>query len=296
MLYNKIPKTGNPSAEIQKFSKFKINLLCSHYWTIEAWEHANLSFPYWRLYWNNTTGAEIEFQSHIYKISPDYIFLIPPNTSFSTFYDPYNKSEPDKDLFIGTPCSMVKSSDKNIKHLFMHFTLGLPYDSITPQIFSIKISPYLDNLLHCLTSELTDDQVNFTNKVNLGFYNLITTLLWQIPNEKWIFQTTDKRIDTVVKYIDSHITKNISNEILGSIINMSPNSFLRLFRQEIKISPQKYILKRKIEKASVMLHYSNYSIDEIAQKTGFNDRFYFSRVFKKIMHISPAAYRKNFRF
>ena len=77
---------------------------------------------------------------------------------------------------------------------------------------------------------------------------------------------------------------------------MSTNAFSRLFLNEVGRSPQKYILKRRIEKACIILHYSSDSIDSIAHKTGFCDRFYFSRMFKKKMNVSPVAYRHSFKF
>jgi AraC-like DNA-binding protein len=300
MFYNKIPKTGDPSPEIQNFSKLQISLLCCHYWIIDVWKHTNLSFPYWRLYWNNIPGAKISFKEKEYELTPDKIILIPPFTSFSTFYDPDNVSKTNGDFFIGTPIKNYSRNriitDKSLKHLFIHFTLGLPYDSIEPQILSLPVSPYIENIITILKNQLHDDISEFNSKLSMLIYSLISSLLWQIPEEKWLTQTSDTRITKILKYIDNNLTGNLSNKKLASKINMSTNSFLRLFTNEAKVSPQQYILKKKIEKACVILHYSKYSIEEIAQKTGFNDRFYFSRVFKKTINISPAAYRKSFKF
>jgi YesN/AraC family two-component response regulator len=61
----------------------------------------------------------------------------------------------------------------------------------------------------------------------------------------------------------------------------------------MQISPVKYINSLRIEKAKAMLKNSNFSVEEIAYCVGINDRFYFSRIFKKELGISPTEYRKR---
>ena len=57
----------------------------------------------------------------------------------------------------------------------------------------------------------------------------------------------------------------------------------------------KYILSTRIRHAQVLLETTDYNISNIASMVGYENAFYFSRLFKKQKGLSPAAYRKIFR-
>jgi AraC-like DNA-binding protein len=302
MLYYKVPDTGDPSSINQNFSRLQINLLCCHYWVMDVWTHGNLSFPYWRLYWNSKAGAKISYQGIDYELTPDKIYLIPPYTAYSTHYDPNGKSHTNGDFFIGEPINSYITKNKNIdlntklKHFFVHFSLGLPYDAILPQILEFNINSHIKIILDKLKLELDDDYLSYDRSVSMLIYSLILELLNSIPQKKCMVLTTELRIEKIIKHIDNNLASDLSNVKLAKKIHMSTNAFSRLFLNEVGRSPQKYILKRRVERACIFLHYSSDSIDFIAQETGFCDRFYFSRMFKKKMNTSPVAYRHSFKF
>ena len=74
---------------------------------------------------------------------------------------------------------------------------------------------------------------------------------------------------------------------------MAINSFTRLFAKEIGMAPQQYVQNKRIAQASILLHHSNLSIEEIALETGFYDRFHFTKTFKKWTGTSPARYKRQ---
>ena len=301
MLYNKIPKSGDPSSELQNFSRLQINLLCTRYWIMDAWEHADLSFPYWRLYWNSKPDAKILFQNKTYNLTPDELVLIPPYTSYSTHYDPEKRALNQKEYLDGSSINDYlrnhKSShiEQKLKHLFIHFTLGLPYDSIIPHILTLPVTPHIKELFNKLIPNLKEDCQFFNRSVCICIYSLILEAIGHIHEDKWLTTTIDYRINKVVRHIEKNITFDLSNPELAKKTHMSTNAFSRLFTQEMGISPQKYVLKTRIDKACILLHNSSDSIDIIVSKTGFCDRFYFSRAFKKQIKSSPAFYRKRFK-
>ena len=57
----------------------------------------------------------------------------------------------------------------------------------------------------------------------------------------------------------------------------------------------KYILSIRIRNAQALLETTDYNISNIASMVGYENAFYFSRLFKKEKGLSPAAYRKIFR-
>jgi len=83
------------------------------------------------------------------------------------------------------------------------------------------------------------------------------------------------------------------NPELANIVSMSTESFIRLFKRWTGETPMRYVQQVRMREACRLLADTDSSIDEIALQTGFPDRFYFSRVFKRHTGHSPAAYRKG---
>ena len=74
---------------------------------------------------------------------------------------------------------------------------------------------------------------------------------------------------------------------------MAPNSFARLFKEEINITLHNFIQKRKIARACNLFEHSNKTIEDVTFELGFSDRYHFSRVFKSITGITPAVYKSG---
>lgn len=84
------------------------------------------------------------------------------------------------------------------------------------------------------------------------------------------------------------------NEHIGkyaAMCSVSESYFYLLFRKAIGVSPVEFRNKIRIINAKALLKNSQSTIAEIAESVGFEDQFFFSRVFKKYTGISPAAYR-----
>ena len=96
------------------------------------------------------------------------------------------------------------------------------------------------------------------------------------------------------------IEKNISNaefSIADAITDKGYNyDYIRhCFKSDIKISPLEYLISIRINHAKDMLSdFSSFPIHEIARACGFNDSYYFSKVFKKKTGLSPKKYRDSF--
>ena len=128
----------------------------------------------------------------------------------------------------------------------------------------------------------------------LTIQSLITDLLSLLPESNWKIISADIRILEVLRYIESNLGEALSNRLLAAQAKMTTNVFNRRFKEEIGSSPQQYVKEQRIFAGCSLLHHSDLSIEQIAEKTGFADRYHFSRIFKQIRGISPAKYRKEF--
>jgi AraC family transcriptional regulator len=74
---------------------------------------------------------------------------------------------------------------------------------------------------------------------------------------------------------------------------VSPTHLCRIFNATFNMSPIQTITTMRVKRASTLLVRTNYPLKQIADLTGFENQYHFSRLFKKIHGICPSQYRKN---
>lgn len=99
--------------------------------------------------------------------------------------------------------------------------------------------------------------------------------------------------DKVIYHMREKVETNLTLEQLAKHFGYSISHFSARFQEETKQSPIKYFIALKIEKACQYLELSSMKICDIYPKLGFEDAAYFSRIFSKIMSISPSKYRER---
>ncbi|WP_416151662.1 helix-turn-helix domain-containing protein [Salipaludibacillus sp. HK11] len=174
------------------------------------------------------------------------------------------------------------------------------------------------DLIHSFNIALHPIQMTFkdTSVLIQSFnqcYDLIQAKSYSIPHHLFLSQTIkylvslvgisaqkndgkgkkNAYIDEAIHYMENHIHTSISLEDLANSTRLSKQHLTQLFKEEIGFPPIDYFLRLKIQRACQLLDLTNDSIKEIAFMVGFNDPYYFSRMFKKIISHSPTEYRKT---
>ncbi|HVI47229.1 MAG TPA: AraC family transcriptional regulator [Chitinophaga sp.] len=106
----------------------------------------------------------------------------------------------------------------------------------------------------------------------------------------------EKQIDAInisINYMRDHIDEMTTLQQIARAVNLSVSHFSFLFRKKTGFSPIEYLTHLKVQKACQYLLFTNLRIKEIAHKLGVEDQYYFSRMFTKVMGMSPAAYRSR---
>jgi len=98
-------------------------------------------------------------------------------------------------------------------------------------------------------------------------------------------------IDSAILFMQEHINENITLNELSHRYNYSPSRFSSLFKQKTGYAPIDYFIQMKMQKASQHLGITDKSIKDIALSMGFDDPYYFSKRFTKVMGLSPSKYR-----
>jgi AraC-like DNA-binding protein len=78
---------------------------------------------------------------------------------------------------------------------------------------------------------------------------------------------------------------------IAESVNVSVSHYSFLFRQKTGFAPMEYFNQLKIQKACQYLLFTDLRIKEIAQQLGIDDPYYFSRMFTRLMGLSPKEYR-----
>jgi len=94
-------------------------------------------------------------------------------------------------------------------------------------------------------------------------------------------------------YIEMNYMKPMEIHELAGIAGMSTGYFFRTFKKQTGWTPITCQQKLRIEAAKTLLRSSHLRCKEIAGKVGYEDVYYFSKLFKKIAGLSPMAYRKK---
>ena len=98
-------------------------------------------------------------------------------------------------------------------------------------------------------------------------------------------------IESAIHFMQENINNNISLQQLSAHYNYSPSRFSSLFKQKTGYAPIDYFIQMKMQKATQLLDFTDKHIKDIASTFGFDDPYYFSRRFKKIIGMSPKKYR-----
>ena len=99
-------------------------------------------------------------------------------------------------------------------------------------------------------------------------------------------------ISLMTDYIDKHYPDNLTVEAIADAACLSPGYAGRIFKEQLGLPIMDYVLKVRIEKSKKLLLNPHYQIQAIAEKVGYGDAGYFTKVFRKFEGITPTQFRK----
>jgi len=146
------------------------------------------------------------------------------------------------------------------------------------------------------------EEMFLTLKKGYSKYNLyytITSLFYFLGSIKFLGEyressTQDKQkdiIDDVIHFMHENIERKLTLKDLASNAGLSASHLSAVFQKRTGYSPLRYFIHLKIQEACHYLDFTDLKINQICFKFGFEDPFYFSRIFTKTMGISPTEYR-----
>lgn len=101
-------------------------------------------------------------------------------------------------------------------------------------------------------------------------------------------------VEKALAYMEKFVRERVTIEEIAKKIGLSEEHFIRLFRDEVRMTPHQYFTRLKVEGASALLMSTDKSVGEISDWFGFENQFHFSRIFRKCTGFSPLQYRKTY--
>ncbi len=102
-------------------------------------------------------------------------------------------------------------------------------------------------------------------------------------------------LDDLTVQLKAHPELSWDFEHEAAACGVSYPHFRRVFNTRYNLPPGKYLALQRLKKATALLSGGDEQIASVAEQCGFDDQFYFSRLFKKYYHFSPLRYRREFR-
>lgn len=100
-------------------------------------------------------------------------------------------------------------------------------------------------------------------------------------------------MERVTAWLREHVEQAVElADLAAATSDLSVFHFARRFRAETGMSPIQYFIHLRMEHACRLLDLSDASVHSVARRMGYEDPYYFSRLFKKIIGISPSDYRR----
>lgn len=99
------------------------------------------------------------------------------------------------------------------------------------------------------------------------------------------------RLRNVKEFIDSNLENDLGLAEIAAVANLSQFHFARAFRKSAGVTPQQYLMERRIERAKQLLANDDLPIVEISLLTGFKNQSHFTTLFRKFTNLTPKTWR-----
>lgn len=162
----------------------------------------------------------------------------------------------------------------------------------------LVVSCYAANTIKEKEDQLTKYSVYF-EEIKMIKENEL--LVWAIRKFQYILKTVriskNDKISNItsmaIKYIEEHYNEEISLDDVSKYVSLTPQYFSKVFKDETGYNFVEWITNIRVKNAKDLMNSTDKTIKEVCYLVGYHDPNYFSRIFKKIVGISPTEYLKG---
>lgn len=127
-----------------------------------------------------------------------------------------------------------------------------------------------------------------------SFYFYLCRNIFTDENTRYFHCDYDSKLINMINlYIQHNITSDVSTKDICSYFKLNESYLCKLYKKNEGLTISTYINNMRIRNAVYFLQNTDQKIFDIAFKVGYKDQYYFSKIFKKIMGLSPLAFRNK---
>ncbi|MEE1280347.1 MAG: helix-turn-helix domain-containing protein [Oscillospiraceae bacterium] len=187
----------------------------------------------------------------------------------------------------------IKVTDENYTFIFIDFFFENASNTVfTNEIYNLKnfsvLKSSFERIYHFFNTG------NFSDKIYCKsiIYNIYSEIVKSYFSQ-YISHDRRKQIEQIATYIHENLSdSDLSIKKLSKMCNISEVHFRRIFSCIYHISPIKFVTLARINKAKELLLSETCSIAEVAEKCGFQNHYYFSKVFKSETNMTPRDFKR----
>jgi two-component system response regulator YesN len=129
--------------------------------------------------------------------------------------------------------------------------------------------------------------LNDIDEINIWYKTNVSNLLDVIENKSL---KNKEVINTALEYINKYFTGDITLESVADEVGISPQYLSKIFKEKYGSNFIDYITAKRMEYAQELLSKKDASIKDVSKAVGYGDPYYFSKVFKKDIGLTPKQY------
>ena len=212
----------------------------------------------------------IEVEDQIYRLEKSDAFCIPRNVRHKYYAD---EKEPWSILWVHFnyfPLEERKIVHINSRHsdnrMMVLFNLLF---RVLERNYTIGNFIYISQVLSLILSE-----IYFREKVDES-------------------SVQDRHVTMVIRYMYQHLRENLTLEEISEEVQLSKSYLNAVFKAQTGKSPVEFFIHLKMQEACKLLKSTDYYIYEVSSELGYTDQYYFSRIFKKVVGVSPKDYKNG---
>lgn len=228
--------------------------------------------PFWRLYLPISGTFRMIYPDACFTVRPGWMFLVPPRKPFQ-----YEGISPCTHYWVHFFSDQLTA--------FPRLSRGVTECPINLKQVKNEFNTILDRLNSCSTMEDILELKSVVTRELLPFLKQFAEGTSSLDSPEMFAELLD--------YIDRNLDRNLEMEELFLHSGLSRAKLSALFHKSFQVSPKRYLLNRRISRAKILLLRSSLSIKEVASQVGYDNEFFFYRIFKKYTGLTPNTFRKH---